>query len=89
MKEKNRVYKLNITAVTTEGDGISRTEEGKVVFTPMCCKGDEMTVKIIKETTGYLVGKAEELITPSPDRIQPNCSVFKQCGGCALRHGEL
>ena len=86
MKEKNRVYKLNITAVTPEGDGISRTESGKVVFTPMCCKGDEMTVKIIKETTGYLVGKTEELITPSPDRIQPDCSVFKQCGGCALRH---
>ena len=57
MKEKNRVYKLNITAVTPEGDGISRTEGGKVVFTSQCCAGDEINARIIKETTGYLVGQ--------------------------------
>lgn len=86
MKEKNRVYKLNITAVTPEGDGISRTESGKVVFTSQCCAGDEINARIIKETTGYLVGKIEEIITPSPDRVTPDCPVYKQCGGCALRH---
>lgn len=86
MKEKNRVYKLNITAVTPEGDGISRTEGGKVVFTSQCCAGDEINARIIKETTGYLVGKIEDIITPSPDRVTPDCPVYKQCGGCALRH---
>lgn len=86
MKQKNRVYTLKITSVTPEGDGISRTEDGKVVFTPRCCEDDVINVKIIKETTGYLVGKAEEILTPSAHRITPDCPVFNQCGGCALRH---
>ncbi len=86
MKEKNNLYTLDITAVTTEGDGISRTESGKVVFTPRLCKGDKAVIKIIKETTGYLVGRAEEIVSPSPDRVEPDCPVYKQCGGCTLRH---
>ncbi len=86
MKEKNRSYTLNITSVTPEGQGVSRTESGKVVFTPMCCEGETARIKIIKETTGYLVGKAEEILTPSPYRITPPCPVYRQCGGCSTMH---
>lgn len=28
----------------------------------------------------------EELLTPSEDRIEPECKVYKRCGGCSLQH---
>ena len=31
-------------------------------------------------------GKGEELLEPSPARMEPDCSAYPRCGGCALRH---
>lgn len=86
MKEKNKVYTIKITSVTPEGDGIGRTESGAVVFVPLACSGETVEVKIIKETSNRLIGRIMNITEPSPDRTDPGCPVYRQCGGCSLRH---
>ncbi len=83
---KNDIINLNITAMSSEGVGIGRTQDGLAVFVPMSAVGDELIVKILKVKKTLAYGKIEEIITPSPDRITPECNAFRLCGGCVYSH---
>ena len=83
--KKNDLVTLNITGMTAEGSGVGRTDS-MAVFVPMTAVGDEVEAVIIKVAKNYAVGKMLRVITPSKDRVEPDCAAFKQCGGCALRH---
>ena len=83
--QKNDEIILNITDVTNEGSGIGKYE-GMAIFVPLTAVGDTVKVKILKVKKSYAFGKLLEIITPSTDRITPDCPVFNQCGGCAFRH---
>ena len=83
--KKNEIIQLNITAMSSEGSGIGRYE-GLAVFVPMTAIGDICKVKILKVKSNCAFGKAEEIITPSEDRIHPDCPAFSKCGGCVYRH---
>ena len=83
--KKNDLITLDITAVSSEGSGIGRFE-GLAVFVPNTSVGDKIIAKILKVKSNCAFGKIEEIITPSPSRIKPDCSVFSKCGGCVYRH---
>ncbi len=83
--KKNEIIEIAITAMSSEGSGIGRYE-GLAVFVPMTAIGDICKVKVLKVKSNCAFGKAEEIITPSPDRIAPDCPVFSKCGGCVYRH---
>ena len=83
---KNDILTLEMTDINPDGNGVSRTAAGLVVFTPLTAPGDTARVHIIKETKSYAIGKVEEILTPSPDRIDPDCASYKRCGGCVYRH---
>ena len=83
--QKNDEIILNITDITNEGSGVGKYD-GMAIFTPLTAVGDTVKVKILKVKKSYAFGKLLEIITPSPDRITPDCPVFNQCGGCAFRH---
>ena len=34
----------------------------------------------------YLTAELMEILAPSPDRIEPPCPVYSDCGGCDLQH---
>jgi len=84
--KKNDILKLNINSISSEGSGVAKTEEGITVFVPNSAVGDELNVRIIKVQKTYAFGKVEEVLTPSPDRITPTCSVGYKCGGCVYCH---
>ena len=83
--KKNQEIPLTVTGMTAEGSGVGR-KDGMVVFVPNSAVGDELTVRIIKTSKSYCVGKIVSVDAPSPDRIEPDCPVFSQCGGCVYRH---
>ena len=83
--KKNDLIRLEITGITSEGSGVGR-HDGMVVFTPNTAVGDDLTVRIIKTSKNYCIGKIEEIHNPSPHRIEADCAVFSQCGGCVFRH---
>lgn len=83
--KKNDILKLNIEDVTLEGVGIGRYN-GIAVFVPQTAVGDIIEAKIIKVKKSYLIGKTENILVPSEDRIVSDCAISRQCGGCAFRH---
>ena len=85
MVEKNKRYQLEITDIASDGNGVGAID-GFTVFVPMTTKGDICEILIVKVLSHYAVGRLMEIKTPSPDRIEPPCPVFKRCGGCHLQH---
>ncbi len=83
--KKNDIVEITITAMSSEGSGIGRYE-GLAVFVPLTAIGDKVSVKILKVKSNCAFGRLEEIITPSPDRIEPECPAFSKCGGCVYRH---
>lgn len=83
--KKNDIIELSITGTTAEGMGVGR-HKGLAVFVPLATPGDVIRTKIVKTSKNYAYGRLEEVLTSSPDRIEPDCPVFAQCGGCCYRH---
>lgn len=83
---KNDICTLEINSISNDGSGVGRDKDGKVVFVPMTAIGDICKVRIVKVKSSFSYGKLEEILTPSPHRIENNCSVFGKCGGCSFRH---
>ncbi|MBQ8614388.1 MAG: 23S rRNA (uracil(1939)-C(5))-methyltransferase RlmD [Ruminiclostridium sp.] len=85
MFSKNDIIDLEITGLTNEGCGVGKAD-GIVVFVPFSAVGDKLRCRIVKVNRSHCYGKIEEILTPSPDRITPDCIVFGKCGGCDFRH---
>ena len=83
--QKNDIIRLEITALTSEGSGIGR-HDGMAVFVPYTAVGDTISCRIVKVLKSYAYGRCEEVITPSPDRVENDCPAYPRCGGCVLRH---
>ena len=81
--KKNDRIPLKITGVTAEGSGVGH-DNGLAVFVANAALGDTVTAHIIKVKKNYAVARIHQIVTPSPDRVKPDCPVFQQCGGCAL-----
>ncbi len=85
MLKKNDVYEAEITGMTTEGSGVCRID-GMAVFVPMTAVGDKLRLKIVKVLKNYAFGIIDELTEPAQHRCDPDCPVYRQCGGCVFRH---
>jgi 23S rRNA (uracil1939-C5)-methyltransferase len=84
--KKNQEYIIKISGMTGEGNGVGRTDEGFAVFVPETAPGDLAKVKIAKANKSFAFAILLEILRPSPDRIKPDCPVYKKCGGCCFRH---
>ena len=76
---------VKIESVAFKGYGVTHLD-GKVVFIPYTAPGDEGEVEIIEERKNYSIGRLKKILVPSPWRVEPQCPVFGQCGGCQWQH---
>ena len=82
---KNQVCDLRIEGYSSDGDGIARLN-GMAVFVKGAIAGERCRVKLLKVGKSAAWGRIEQVVTPSPARIRPDCPHYPRCGGCALRH---
>ncbi|OQP05702.1 23S rRNA (uracil(1939)-C(5))-methyltransferase RlmD [Geobacillus sp. 46C-IIa] len=82
---KNDYYDVTFTDLTHDGLGVAKVD-GFPLFVKNALPGERANVKVIKVKKGYGYGRLIELYEPSPDRVEPPCSVYHQCGGCQLQH---
>ena len=78
-----------MTGYTSEGSGVGRLNDqpdGLAVFIPHAAVGDFLKVRIVKPASHYAFGRIEEILSPSPDRVSPDCECCPPCGGCVFRH---
>ena len=76
---------LEITDVAFGGAGVAR-HGGKVYFVPFTAPGDTVRASVTKAQKKFSEARAVEILTPSPDRVVPECEYFTRCGGCAYQH---
>ena len=82
---KGQILEVDITGYTSEGQGVARVE-GLAVFVAGAIKGERVKIKIahLGHTAAY--GEIVEILTASPERIQPECPYAADCGGCVFWH---
>ena len=83
--EKNQEFELTIEDLGNDGEGIGHID-GMAVFVKDAVPGDVIRVRIVKVKKQYAYGRVMEVLTPSPDRVEPRCLKARQCGGCTLQH---
>lgn len=83
--KKNDIVTLNITGITSEGQGVGRIGN-MVIFVPFSAVGDVLEVLIVSVKKNYCYGKILNIKTKSKYRTENACEVFGKCGGCVYRH---
>lgn len=78
-------YTVEIESITHNAEGVGRYKDF-TVFVPVAIPGDIVQVKIVSTKKTYARGIITKVITPSPTRITPPCSVYSTCGGCQMQH---
>ena len=77
---------VDIVDLNSKGEGISRTDDGYVIFTEKALPGDKVRVKLKRKKSSYATADLIELVNESEHRITPECSYFGVCGGCKLQN---
>lgn len=80
--------KLTIETLAFGGDGIARTDEGKVVFVERALPGEQVEVRTLFEKSSFAKAQITSLLTASPERRADDCvhEMESSCGGCGFRH---
>jgi len=82
---KNDIITLEVSGYSSEGYGIAR-HDGIAVFVKQALRGEMVQARILKVLKNAAYAKIENIITPSAERVTPDCPHYPKCGGCALRH---
>jgi 23S rRNA (uracil1939-C5)-methyltransferase len=76
---------VTISDIAFGGKGVAR-HEGKVFFVPFTAPGDVVKVRVTRDKKKFAEAVVLEVLTPSPDRVEPKCNWYGKCGGCAYQH---
>jgi len=72
---------VEIERILPGGMGLAHAN-GKTVFVSLAAPGDRVRVRVEREQGNVLFASIEEILAPSPLRIEPPCPYFGRCGGC-------
>ena len=81
---KNDKIVIKIEDIGVDGEGIGKTD-GYTWFVKNALIGDTVEAVVTKVKKHYGYAKMLNIIEPSPDRVEPKCSVARQCGGCQIQ----
>lgn len=57
-----------------------------VVMVPFALPGERVRARIFRNQKNYSEADLVEVLRPAPERVEPVCPVFGQCGGCQYQH---
>ncbi|MFF2885573.1 23S rRNA (uracil(1939)-C(5))-methyltransferase RlmD [Paenibacillus sp. NPDC057967] len=83
--QKNEEVTVDLVGLTHDGDGVGRAN-GFTLFVQGGLPGEQARVRVMKLKKQYGYARLQELVKASPDRINPPCDIYKECGGCQLQH---
>lgn len=69
--QRGDVLELTVDRLAHGGNGVARREDGYVVFVSGAIPGDTVKARIGKRKRHYAEARLIEVLTPSPDRIEP------------------
>lgn len=82
--QKNDELILKIEDMGVDGAGIGKAD-GMTFFVKDAVIGDVVRAKVMKLKKTYGYSRLMELLEASPDRVEPKCPYYRQCGGCQIQ----
>ena len=82
---------LEIEKLIYGGEGLARLPadehgRGKTVFVPFVLPGEQIEASVVESRPGFVRAYLDKVIKPAPERVDPACSYFGDCGGCHYQH---
>lgn len=87
MKKARRdvFFETTVDDLSHDGRGVAHIE-GKTVFVADALPGEQVRARLLRKHRHFDAARAEEILIPSSDRVEPRCAHFGVCGGCVLQH---
>ena len=63
-----------------------KAQQGWVVFVPHTLPGEKVLARIFRNDKSHSQADLVDVLVPSADRLEPQCSLFGRCGGCQYQH---
>ncbi len=82
---KQKHVELSIESLDQLSRGVGRVN-GKVCFVAGALPGETVKAQITEDKKQFCQAKLVKIIHASPERVEPECPWFNQCGGCQLQH---
>lgn len=79
--------KLQIEKQIYGGAGLAR-DAGKTIFVPFTLAGEMVEAQVADDHGSYANAVLARVLESSPERVQPPCRYFGECGGCHYQHAE-
>jgi 23S rRNA (uracil1939-C5)-methyltransferase len=79
-------YEVTLTGMAFGGEAIGRLPDGRAVFVPFGLPGEKVRLALTEDKGSFAKGRITEVLEPSPQRIQPRCRHFGDCGGCSYQN---
>ena len=72
---------VTIERIVGDGKGIG-FHDGQTVFVPETAPGDRVKAKVLRHRGKVIQAEIQEILEPSPQRVEAPCPYFDVCGGC-------
>lgn len=85
--KRGDIIELDITSPAFEGSAVGRIDS-MAVFVPFALPGDRIRARVTRKKKKFAEASIEEILSPSPDRVEAKCVHFGTCGGCRLQNAD-
>ena len=72
---------VTIERILPGGLGLAHAD-GKTIMVALAAPGDRLRVRVERVKGNVSFAQIEEILSPSPQRVEPPCPYFGRCGGC-------
>ena len=91
---QNEPITVRIDSLATGGScaGTITAQEalcGKKAFIRGAIPGELVEAEVTYSKKNFVEAKAVSILNSSPERVEPPCTLFGECGGCDLQHINL
>lgn len=76
---------LTIHDIAFGGEGVGRVADF-VVFVPFVATGEVVEAEVTEVKRRFARARLLRVLAAAPDRVQPLCPYFGECGGCQYQH---
>lgn len=83
--EYHQEIEITIDSLTNLGAGVGRVD-GWVVFVPFSLPGETVKARVFRNDKNCSHADLVQVLVTSPDRVDPGCPLFGECGGCQYQH---
>jgi tRNA/tmRNA/rRNA uracil-C5-methylase (TrmA/RlmC/RlmD family) len=80
-----QVVTLSIHDIAFGGEGVARLDNF-VVFIPFVLPGEEVEAELTEVKKNFARARLRRVLQAAPERVEPPCRYFGECGGCQYQH---